>query len=311
MAGVLAIDVGQSGSRARALPAGRVQTDRPGQTDLPGQIDLPGLRGDQPVADQLVSLVGAAIERSGHTPDQVCVGCTGAEDPALATRVLSALDPAVRRVVVAHDSVTSHLGSLAGAPGVVVAAGTGSVALAVGRSIARVDGWGSLVGDAGSGYWIGRLAIDAVLRAVDGRGEPTALTELVTTRFGGLDALGLRLQAEPDRVRQIADCARDVAAVAVTDQVAGRIAGEAGHELARTVAAGWVRAEVPPGCGIASVGNVFAGAAVSAAFQRWLAELVPQGHRVTPVGDGLTGALQLSAIAPAHPLHDALGIATR
>ena len=252
----------------------------------------------------------AALDRLGPA-DQVCIGCTGAEDPALATRVLAGVDVSVRRVRLAHDSVTSHLGSLGGAPGVVIAAGTGSVALAVGRRVARVDGWGSLVGDAGSGYWIGRAAIDAVLRADDGRGEPTALTARVGERFDGVDTLGLRLQADPERVRRIAACARDVADLAERDGVAGRIADEAGRELARTVAAGWSRAQVPSGAVVATVGQVFAGAAVAAAFARWSAELVPYGRRVEPVGDGLAGAQRLADVAPDHPLAAMVGTATR
>jgi len=61
-------------------------------------------------------------------------------------------------VLVTDDAVTAHLGALGGEPGVVVAAGTGAIALGVGESgaSARADGWGTLLGDDGGGYWIGR-----------------------------------------------------------------------------------------------------------------------------------------------------------
>ncbi|MGO7983376.1 BadF/BadG/BcrA/BcrD ATPase family protein, partial [Rhizobium johnstonii] len=67
--------------------------------------------------------------------------------------LLSALRPfRVHTVNLAHDSATAYLGALGNANGVVVAAGTGVVTFAVGdRSVARVDGWGYLIGDAGSG----------------------------------------------------------------------------------------------------------------------------------------------------------------
>ncbi len=51
--------------------------------------------------------------------------------------------------------------------------------------VARVDGWGNIMGDAGSGYWIGREALDAVMRAYDGRGPQTALTDVVRAAVAG------------------------------------------------------------------------------------------------------------------------------
>ena len=63
----------------------------------------------------------------------------------------------IRSTVLAHDSTTSYLGALGDTRGAVVASGTGVVTLAVGvETVARVDGWGYIMGDAGSGYWIGR-----------------------------------------------------------------------------------------------------------------------------------------------------------
>ena len=65
--------------------------------------------------------------------------------------------------------------------GVVIVAGTGSIAYGVDASkrACRAGGWGYLLGDEGGGYWIGRAALSAVVRAFDGRGPATRLTELV------------------------------------------------------------------------------------------------------------------------------------
>src|SRR5205085_1278058 len=64
------------------------------------------------------------------------------------------------------------------APGIVIIAGTGSIVY--GRNqrgeAARAGGWGHLIGDEGSGYWIGREALAAVMRAEDGRGPSTRMT---------------------------------------------------------------------------------------------------------------------------------------
>ena len=71
-------------------------------------------------------------------------------------------------------------------PGVVVIAGTGSIAY--GRNernqAARAGGWGYMLGDEGSGYWIGRAALRAVLREADRRGPATQLTGLLLNYYG-------------------------------------------------------------------------------------------------------------------------------
>jgi N-acetylglucosamine kinase-like BadF-type ATPase len=70
--------------------------------------------------------------------------------------------------------------------GLVVISGTGSIAYA--RSpqgqVMRSGGWGYLLGDEGSGYDIGLRALQAVMRASDGRGESTVLENAILTEWG-------------------------------------------------------------------------------------------------------------------------------
>ncbi|WBM80084.1 hypothetical protein KIV56_00185 [Cryobacterium breve] len=101
-------------------------------------------------------------------------------------------------VFLAHDSVTSYLGALGDTPGAVIAVGTGVVTLAVGvGAVARVDGWGYLIADAGSGYWLGRAALDSVMRDYDGRGQVTALRNAVQKEFPNLETLYLEPASRP------------------------------------------------------------------------------------------------------------------
>jgi len=287
---LLALDVGQSGT---ALAVDGVRQE----------ALLPALRGAAPIAEQLADLVRHALDLVDGGPVTVAIGSTGADSLTLAAEMRPRLPGTVATVLVAHDSVTSYLGCRGVEPGCVLAVGTGTVALAVGTAVARVDGWGSLVGDAGSGYWIGRAAIDAALRAEDGRGRRTALRERVAERFGGLDSLGVRLQADPDRVRRIAGCARDVAAMAESDDEAARITDDAGAELARTVQAACRRAGPGSQAAVVTTGNALAAPGLSAALVRHLARLVPDAHRTAPVGDGLDGAGLLPSVPDTFPLH--------
>lgn len=84
-----------------------------------------------------------------------------------------------------HYAKAALAGATGGRPGVVVIAGTGSVAYgedALGNHF-RSGGYGPLLGDEGGGYDIGRKAFLAALRAEDGRGPATHLSERLKQRF--------------------------------------------------------------------------------------------------------------------------------
>jgi N-acetylglucosamine kinase-like BadF-type ATPase len=84
-----------------------------------------------------------------------------------------------------NDMICSWAGSLACTDGISVIAGTGSMAYGeyAGRT-ARAGGWGELIGDEGSAYWIAREGMNLFSRMSDGRAPRGALYELVRARFG-------------------------------------------------------------------------------------------------------------------------------
>ena len=91
----------------------------------------------------------------------------------------------VARYRCGNDMVCSWAGSLACADGISVIAGTGSMAYGeyAGRT-ARAGGWGELIGDEGSAYWIAREGMNLFSRMSDGRAPRGPLYELVRARFG-------------------------------------------------------------------------------------------------------------------------------
>lgn len=88
-------------------------------------------------------------------------------------------------IILENDACAAWAGALSGKPGVVVLAGTGSIAFGQDPkgNTARAGGYGPLLGDEGSGYDIGRRAMIAALRAEDRRGPSTSLTERIRRRF--------------------------------------------------------------------------------------------------------------------------------
>jgi len=85
-----------------------------------------------------------------------------------------------------NDVDAAHLGAFGAGPGILILAGTGSMAWARDAAGAshRTGGWGDVIGDEGSGYWIGSRVLGAVSKAIDGRAEPTELVEGVFADLG-------------------------------------------------------------------------------------------------------------------------------
>lgn len=111
----------------------------------------------------------------------LCAGAAGASNPRLRELTAAAMDRAgIARWKLAGDHEIALHGALAGEPGCLIIAGTGSICF--GRNgrgeTARAGGWGHLIGDGGSGYALGRDAVETVARQMDGLDSPTALTEL-------------------------------------------------------------------------------------------------------------------------------------
>ena len=190
-------------------------------------------------------------------------GLAGADDPTTRERLIRALMDAGLAGVVAvdHDAAAALAGGTALEPGVVIIAGTGSIAFGVDASgrRARAGGWGPLLDDEGSGYAVGRAVLRAVMRAHDGRGEATALSDGVARRFGLPSSSALKMAVRGISIDEIAAVATlAVAAAGEGDAVAGAILTRAGEGLAAMVTAvahalGWQRVEFP----LVTVGGMF------------------------------------------------------
>jgi N-acetylglucosamine kinase-like BadF-type ATPase len=294
--GSLAIDAGQSGIKVR-------HADAAGVSEWAG----PGIRTDLPLLPQLARVIEQALEQD-RAATTVGLGVSGLTDDVADAGYLLAAAAAfgVRTVHLAHDSITAYLGALGDERGAVVASGTGVVTLAVGATdVARVDGWGYLIGDAGSGYWLGRAGLDAVMRAYDGRGRPTSLTEVVRQEFPDAESTYIELQTDPERVQRIARYARPVAdAAEAGDAVAVAIVESAGRELAASVLAGLRRVGEADAAAprVRGIGGVFGGTVLARAFTAAVREQVPAADVRIGEAHPLDGAAALAGVAPTSAL---------
>lgn len=324
---VLAIDLGKTWCRAALLPAERLA--RP--AGLRGAAADPGRRPEAPVPSADVVRVPGSIglaedgglpaalraveaalrslgQRRSSAPGRVVavgIGAAGSTAAPHAARALA--DRLALRTgapsAVTSDAVTSHVGALGGSPGVVLAAGTGAVAVAVSAGgppadhgrIELVDGWGQWLGDEGSGAWIGQQGLRAALRAQDGRGPATTLCDRALEDFGALDQLpatlvaGGLVRSTAAFAPRVLDAARD------GDAVARDVVHAAAARLAETTLAAVRRCRSAGRTPVAVVGGL--GQAGPALLDPWwqaVLSAAPGAQRVTPLGDSLSGAGRLA-----------------
>jgi N-acetylglucosamine kinase-like BadF-type ATPase len=204
--------------------------------------------GELAVEKVLHEIMVQALDGHHERPVTVCIGIAGVDrqDDARTVAALMRRISQGSRVLVVNDALIALVAGAGSEPGIVIVAGTGSIAYgknAAGHA-ARAGGWGHLIGDEGSGYWIGSRALSAVVRDVDGRGPHTRLTGAVLEFFGVADAAGLvRIVYDRDVPRrnvaglgpivQRALDDGDMVATEIVDLAAGELALAAGSVASR------------------------------------------------------------------------------
>ena len=173
-------------------------------------------------ADAVAATIVEAVLRAtgGEEPDALYVGAAGAGRQKMAEHLERALRLSfsnTKHVVVGGDVETALRAAIPEGPGIVLIAGTGSVAYAEnGEKVVRVGGYGYLAGDEGSAYAIGFAAIKQLTRVYDGRARADETSALVERVLGchDRDELIAVLYEQPVAVPKIAGMAPSIIAFA-------------------------------------------------------------------------------------------------
>lgn len=232
---VVGLDAG--GTRTRAVLAaaadGRVLGE--GAAGPGNALTIPLPRLTEHLAEAVARAVPASARGRVVAVAGGFAGATGASEDepgrlnalAALTAALGPLGITAGRIGISSD-IEAAFASAPGAPadGLALVAGTGAVAMRITdrRCTATVDGDGWLLGDDGSGFWIGREAVRAALRMADGRGGATVLAAAVGR------ALGLPAEVLPDA---------DSAGPETEGSLAGSGAGDPSYDT--PVPHGWPR----------------------------------------------------------------------
>ena len=284
---VLGADVGGTSTRvAVADLEGRVLVVAVGG---PGNPNLVGLDGS---AAQIRATTERALAGLDGTVRAAVLGLAGGSRAAADPGFLPAAMPAGLDVaaVLVSDLAVSFSSATPAAEGCVLIAGTGAVAARmVGDQLRdRRDGWGYLLGDRGSGFWLGRAAVQATLDALDEGSRPTGLTAAVLADAGAEDYLDLLQACYANPPTWLARFAPLVSRWAERDPVAGALADRAAELLASTLAGLEPRAGEPVVLG----GSVLA--TPGPVRDRFVAR-VPPGLELLSADSGVVGATWIAA----------------
>jgi glucosamine kinase len=240
--------------------------------------------GETQARETLHTAVRQICATANISPAQIsaiCIGAAGADRPAIAAKIRMILvelisetahETALPKIEVVGDMTIALEAACGAGPGVIAIAGTGSIAYgrdATGHT-ARAGGWGFAVSDEGSGHWIGRRAISAILSAHD-QGLETALSAMVLQawKLNSLDELVQQANSTPPPdfprlfpiVLRAADEDDSVARSLLTDAGAklGSLAAIVVHRLAHNTPAAMLTGSMLPVATlpVAMTGSVF------------------------------------------------------
>lgn len=238
-------------------------------------------------------------------------GIAGSDHPAHRQQVVDSLSIFFPRgnFTVDNDARIALTGAVGFGAGVVIIAGTGSVAF--GRDTkgteARAGGWGPTIGDEGSGYALARAGLSAIVRAHDGRGPATKMTELLCYEYDMCDPdeLPRFVYATTTHADDIARYGRLVIEAAEAgDEVAKAILDDGGRELGQCVLAVARRVGLVDGSSfpVAYVGGAFhAGDLLLAPMRNVILAEAPGAVIAPPLHTPVEGAARMAIRAAAHP----------
>jgi glucosamine kinase len=270
-----------------------------GRAEGPGAAVRPGRALAS--ASAIIEVIRRALSAAGRlTGDVLVVGAAGAGREPERDELRKAIRPenVATNVIVTTDIEIALAAAFADGPGIVVSAGTGSVA--VGRDQTgkrhRIGGYGWQMGDEGGGYAIGRASLGAVSRAVDGRSPNTALSErlLRATRSADFDSL-IRWAAGASPAEVAALAPHVLAVAAEGDPLAQGIADYAARELSQLALCLLPKMDLTPPVRVAVTGGLLApDQPLRRALLAKLAEEPAFQPTEMPI-DAVAGALRLAA----------------
>lgn len=284
---VLAVDLGQSGTRIR-WSDGHFESSRAKRaTESPLQVLRDVFEeliefNDGLIREDLVAFSLTGIY--GHVPDPQSYG-------ALAAEFFEAKD-----VAVIDDGLAGLVGALGTADGVALSVGSGVVAVAgwQGR-FSHADGLGHVFGDIGGGFWLGKHGLERALATRQGREDDVDLLAFLEEEVAQFDHLESNTGAEANwlcitTAKKVLEAAEKGIAGALT------IRNHGARQLANTVKAAWFGAggSHDANCSLALLGGLSRNSGYEEAIISNVVKVLPNAHLIAVRGTHLDGAIEIA-----------------
>lgn len=142
------------------------------------------------VEETINILLNDSVKKIKEVPENcsvICIGSAGVDRP----QDKKIMEDIVKKAgfngfcIATNDAETALYGAVGAEEGLMVISGTGAICYGKNRDgkITRCDGWGHIIGDEGSGFYIGRKALEYVMKSYDGRIKETKLTKAVLSEL--------------------------------------------------------------------------------------------------------------------------------
>lgn len=232
------------GTKTTAIIADRKGNILAEETDGPSNFQIIGVDKSAETILSLIKRCSEKAEKPAGDVRTVVAGLTGAGRPGDQRRMRDALSECAGKQGISFEQIAVHSdarialeGAFKGLAGIILIAGTGSIAFGktIEEDVLRVGGWGRIIGDEGSGYSIGRDALNVVAKTLDGRGKDTLLTELVLSKFGLKDQESIIHAVYSDNFDVASVAPLVVEAASRKDRESERILNRAAFELTEHV----------------------------------------------------------------------------
>jgi glucosamine kinase len=282
---VLAVDLGQSGTRLR-WPGGSYESSR-------------AKKADESPTDVLRDVFDEVIDLYALASEVVALSLTGmygdVPDPQkygeLASHYFGAIE-----VAVIDDGLAGLIGALGTENGVALSVGSGVVAVSHREGIfAHADGLGHVFGDIGGGFWLGKHALERALATRQGREEDAELLAFLQEEIDQFDQLESNTGLDANflciaTARRVLEGAENTIAGAMTIRNLGA------RGLAKSVRAAWLQAggNADESFSLALLGGLSRNNGYAAEINKSVLALAPHAQLVAVRGNQLDGAITIA-----------------
>jgi N-acetylglucosamine kinase-like BadF-type ATPase len=281
----LGIDVGQTKTQFLYIHGDEVD-----------EFTLDGLtHSDSNLLELLISRFTKFAKNKNLSNSDIVIGFTHVPTESVINELLMHLKVhfEINRISVLGDEITSYIGALGLQEGVVLGIGTGIACSSFDpmAGFKTYGGYGFLVSDEGSGYWIGKEGIAAALRAIENRGPQTSLAQALLAQYGSLSNMVHEIYESSRPSKEVAKFAKTVFDASKQDAVANQIIDSAVIELVKLISEPLSKSKSQK---FSIIGGLTANTDFVSKLKKSIYGQIPTASFIDPLGNAVDGCIEIA-----------------